>query len=140
MNKLIFILMVGLFLQGSTVAEETDSFESFRKKFVGTWKVEREERVTTVTWRADGTWASETVDSGELILRLSGVWWTHDRKLHGVCLSSNDPDVPRGVDEASDVVAVTDDYYVIKNWRGVLKKYTRSGGIDQQSDFGAGYE
>ena len=102
-----------------------DAYEAYRSQFVGTWKTQREQRVTTVTWRGDGTWESETVDAGKVLFKMSGVWWTHEAKLHGVCLTSSDPDISRGEDEASPVLEVTEDHYVIRNSRSIEKKYTR---------------
>lgn len=120
------ILVVALlgFLGIASDLTAADAYETYRSQFVGTWKAQREQRVTTVTWRADGTWESETVDGGKVLFKMTGVWWTHEAKLHGVCLTSSDPAIPRGEDEASPVLEITKDHYVIRNWRGVEKKYT----------------
>jgi hypothetical protein len=118
------VAWLSLFAIASNMAA-ADAHDAYRSQFVGTWKTQREQRVTTVTWRADGTWESETVDAGKVLFKMSGVWWTHEAKLHGVCLTSSDPAVPRGEDEASPVLEMTKDHYVIRNWRGLEKKYTR---------------
>lgn len=122
MKTIFLTLLIGWF---PLILGAQDHFEEYRKQFVGTWKVERDQRVTKVTWHADGTWESETVDNGNMLWKLSGVWWTKDDKLHGVCITSTDPAIPRGEDEASHVVEVTKEFYIIKNWRGLEKKYTR---------------
>ena len=111
-------------LRGS-VAAAADESDTLQAKFVGTWEHRTGDRLTVVTWDADGTWRSKTTEGTRLVFALSGVWWVKDGEHHGVCLRSSDPTVLRGEDEANEIVEVTDAHYTVKDRRGNPKKYER---------------
>jgi hypothetical protein len=69
--------------------------------------------------------SSTTIDGGKELWALKGVWWAINEELHGVCLEASDPKILKGEDEPSKVTEISRDHYVIRNWRGDLKKYER---------------
>lgn len=127
----IFYLLLNLC---SVLAGVNEEFEKSRMKFYGDWKIESNDRITTITWKEDGTWKSRTEESGKLVWSLKGVWWVYDGSLHGVCLKSSDPRIQLGTDQPSEILKISDKEYTIKTSKGELKTYLRNKDSGEQNE------
>lgn len=124
MNKRFAIIYIILFTQ-LVSAGANEEFEKARREFVGHWKVQTGDRLTTVNWKEDGTWTSNTTEAGKLVWSLQGVWWVADGALHGVCLKSSDPKISLGMDQPSGIIDISEAKYTIKNSKDQVVSYQR---------------